>query len=490
MKRLKLDRGRAMRAVAWMALGALAGFGIAPFGLWPLTILALAIFFAKAGSGFRRFWLFGFGYFALTLWWIVEPFLVDIARHGALAPFGLFAMCGGMALFWGLGGWLMRRLHLSGPFAAAAVIALAELVRARVFTGFPWAMPGEIWIDTPIAQYGAWGGPLGLTFLTLGLAAALAWLGPRARAMAVPGGIAALWAASLALFPALPDPTGGPLVRMVQPNIAQADKWRPETVETLIPLMRDLSVGGATPDLVVWPESATPWLLEDARGLFEAIAEESGAPLMVGAVSLRGEEFFNSLALVEPDVPLQVYDKVHLVPFGEYIPFGETLSQWGISGFAARDGAGFDIGTGPGRLDVPGIGWAQALICYEGIFAPEVRAAVNAAGARPRLMVLVTNDAWFGRFAGPYQHLVQARMRAIELGLPMVRVGNNGVSAMIDPRGRMTASLPLDQAGRLDALLPQALGATPYARFGDWPAFAAIFLLLGVLITIRARKPH
>ncbi|ARO13897.1 apolipoprotein N-acyltransferase [Ketogulonicigenium robustum] len=474
-------------ALVLVALGAVAGLGIAPFGWWPLTLVAFALFLARPAQGFVRFWLFGIGYFSLTLWWIVEPFLVDIPRTGILAPLGLFAMCGGMALFWGAAGWVAARLR-AGALGGGAALALAELARSHVLTGFPWAMPGEIWIDTPLAQLGAFIGPFGLTLVTLGLAVGLAWAGLRWRALAVIGAGAAAWAAMAVVAPPLANPQDGPVVRLVQPNIAQSDKWRPAVVDGLVAHMTALSVAeGQPPDLVVWPESATPWLLEDATGLFADISRQAGAPLLVGAVSLRGEDIFNSLALVSPDAPLQVYDKVHLVPFGEYVPLGETLAHMGITGFAARDGAGFTQGAGPQRLDVPGIGPTQALICYEGIFAPEVRAAVNAAGPRPRFVTIVTNDAWFGRVSGPYQHVVQARMRAIELGLPVVRVGNNGVSAMIDARGRMTASLPLNTTGVVDAVLPPALPATLYAKLGDWPAIIGAFVLFAAL-ALRARR--
>ena len=176
------------------------------------------------------------------------------------------------------------------------------------------------------------------------------------------------------------------------------------------------------------------------------------------------------------------YDKRHLVPFGEFIPGGDLLARFGIHGLATSDGAGFAAGTTPPRINLPGIGDAIPLICYEGIFAEEI----GDGGVRPRLLLLITNDAWFGAAAGPYQHLAQARLRAIEQGLPMVRVANTGVSAMIDARGRIVDALPLNTQGALDVALPPARAVTVYARFGDWLLFGILtFLTLGCYIAQR-----
>jgi apolipoprotein N-acyltransferase len=178
---------------------------------------------------------------------------------------------------------------------------------------------------------------------------------------------------------------------------------------------------------------------------------------------------------------LSVYDKHHLVPFGEYIPFGEWLGRFGIRGLAASDGAAFVPGPGPAVMTVPGIGRVMPLICYEGIFAEEV----NAMPERAVLLVLVTNDAWFGLNVGPYQHLAQGRLRAIEQGLPMVRVANTGISALIDPHGRILGQIPLGHEGVLDLPLPAALPPTPYSRTGDWPVI--LLLIASALAPALAR---
>jgi apolipoprotein N-acyltransferase len=171
-----------------------------------------------------------------------------------------------------------------------------------------------------------------------------------------------------------------------------------------------------------------------------------------------------------------LYDKWHLVPFGEYIPFGENLADLGIRGLAARDGGGYAAGPGPALVDLPGIGPGLPLICYEGIFAEEV----NASDVRPRVLLLITNDAWFGVRSGPQQHFAQGRLRAIELGVPMVRAANTGISGVIDGKGRILGSLPMGEAGALFLPLPPVLPATVYARTGDLPAILAIMGILGL----------
>jgi apolipoprotein N-acyltransferase len=232
---------------------------------------------------------------------------------------------------------------------------------------------------------------------------------------------------------------------------------------------------GQVPDLVVWPETAVPYLLnfiEDDLSLISDAAR--GAPLVFG-IQRRDPQgrAFNSLVVMGRGGDLlSVYDKRHLVPFGEYIPGAALLGQLGAAGLARNLGTGFTSGEVTGPLDVPGIGAAVPLICYEGIFAEEIRYGTD----RPRLLMLITNDAWFGQASGPRQHLAQARLRAIEQGLPMVRVANTGISAVIDGHGRITASLPLNVDGAIDAALPPALPATLYSRFGEWPFAIVLFL--------------
>ena len=428
------------------------------------------------GATFKRGWALGAGYFAVSVAWIVEPFFVDIARHGWMAPFAIVLMAGGLALFWGLAAAVSA---LAGPrtgprlLALAGALALVEWLRSWVFTGFPWGLPAYLWIDTGLAQALAWLGPFGLTLLVLALAAAwaLAMARPDRRAWAL--ALTALAVGAALALDRLPSPEAAPdapVVRVVQSGAPQAEKWNPEMIPVYWRRHLDGTGAGEGADLTIWSEVSLPYLLEDAGPILPDIARAArGAPVILGAQRMAPEGWKNSLVLVEGagDV-MAVYDKVHLVPFGEYLPFDALLTRWGLNGLAANAGGGFTPGAGRAPIPVPGIGPILPLICYEAIFPAEVRA-----GPRPRLMVVITNDSWFGTWAGPQQHFDQARARAIELGVPLARSAQTGISAIVDARGRVVASLPLGAYGHVEAPLPAALPPTPYARFGDWPALLA-----------------
>ena len=487
---------------AGIALGVVVALGQAPFGLWPATLVgiaAVAALLAVApgpGKAALTGWAFGAGHFGLTLSWIVQPFLVDAGRHGWMAPFALVLMAGGMALFWA-GAFALARWLSPGRqpvwLALAIGFGAAEALRGWLFGGFPWGGPGLAWIDTPLAQLAGWIGVLGLSVLTVAGGAAL-WEVLARRSLA--GGAALALAGALALGAGLalerapvPERTEPVRLRLVQPNAPQHLKWDPDWMGVF--LDRALALSGAQaetpPDLVIWPETAVPSLLGDAPGLQAEIAAGAApARVIAGIRRLEGRRGFNSLVLFGPDgVAEQVYDKHHIVPFGEYVPLGDLLDRFGIHGLAAREGYGYSAGPGASLLDLPGgLGRALPLICYEAIFPRDLRAAPG----RADWILQITNDAWFGTFSGPQQHLVQARFRAIEFGLPLARAANTGVSAVVDARGRVVAALPLGQDGRLDANLPGALPATLYARLGDVPLGLALLLAGLGLIAAGARK--
>ncbi len=470
------------------ALGAVIALGQAPFGLWPLSVLGMAVAVIWLGrcGGWRQAaglgWMIGTGYFALALVWIVQPFFVDPWRHGWMAPFAILFMSAGLALFWGAGFAFARRLG-GGALAVAGAFTLAELGRSYLFTGFPWALTGHVLVDTPLAQAASVAGAHGLGVLVLAgaLGARAAWRRQWAGAGAAVLMLGAVWVWGVDRPAEQPDLAGRPVLRLVQPNAPQHQKWNPDLIPVFFRRQVDFTAEGQVrPDLVVWPETALPVLLDDAERGFQIITEAAkGVPVVLGIERLEDGALYNSAVLLRPDgTPGPVYDKHHLVPFGEYIPLGDWLHGLGLQGMAAKDGNGFAAGPGPALMDLGDrIGQALPLICYEAVFPGDVRGAPD----RPALLLQLTNDAWFGTFSGPYQHLAQARLRAIETGLPLARSANTGVSAMIDPWGRITAQIALGQAGWVDAALPVALGPTPYSRTGDWP-----IALLAVLAALTA----
>lgn len=479
-----------------LAFGAVAATGQAPLGLWPVALAGLAGLtwqVAKAPGARTAAWVGwagGAGYFAVALSWIVEPFFIDIARHGWMAPFALVLMAGGMAMFWAAAAALA---HLGRPVAVAFAVALtlAEVARGTLFTGFPWAMPGHIWIGTPVGQAAALWGANWLTLITMAAVATplvRGWRGGLLAALIIGGS----WAQGRIQLAAPPPPDRAATIRLVQPNAEQGAKWDPDRAREffLRQLALTAEVADTVPTLVIWPETSVPYLLDNAGDALRVIGEAgAGAQVAVGIQRTDGgSRGWNSLAVIGPDGGLvQVYDKYHLVPFGEYIPFGDLMFRWfGLRAFAAAEGFGYSAGEGPALLDLgPALGRVVPLICYEAVF-PYIPRTAQAEG-RADWLLQITNDAWFGEVSGPYQHLALARLRAIEQGLPLIRVANTGVSAVIDARGRVLTFMPLGVQGRLDAALPGALPPTPYARWGDWPVLVLLTLCAGALVTLRSR---
>ncbi|MBP0483613.1 apolipoprotein N-acyltransferase [Sagittula salina] len=491
-----------------LVCGLAMGLAAAPWNLWYLGFAGLVGAFWLAGvapKGVRSAgtgWMVGLGYFGFSMGWIVEPFMVDPAETGWMAPFGLLGLGGGLALFWALAFWAaghLRRWHMP-----ALVIAwtAAELARGYVLTGLPWGLIGYLWLPVPPIQWVSLVGPYGLTFLTLAAAGLLAEALPRpgafrqaprpwpARMGFAPGIVlglallAALFGGGRALVPPVQDLDGRPVVRLVQPNAPQHLKWRRDMVPVYYQRQMDYTGApaeeGREPALIVWPETALPMLLHDASDALSQISLLAGkAQVVVGLQREEDGAWYNMLALMGPNGTLrQVYDKYHLVPFGEYMPAAALFAKFNILGLASRAEGGYTPGSGPMLLGLGGtLGTALPLICYEAVFPQDV----HAAPARPDMLLQITNDAWFGSFSGPYQHLAQARIRAIEQGLPMVRAANTGVSAVIDGAGRVLAEIPLNREGYLDTPLPPPMRLTVYSKSGDLPVLLMLFVLAGLL---------
>ena len=497
-----------MKFPAWRTYGAAVLAGVAaalamPPLLWlPLGVVGIVVFVRQWDSAptpkaaFLRGWAWGVGHFAVGSYWMVEAFFVPPADFALLGPPAVLAFSIGLGLFPGLvagiAHWLSRRWpHLGGRYRRLVVLAIlwtvSEWVRGHLFTSYAWNPLGHVWAFAPaLLQGAAVIGVYGLGTLTFAILAAPV-AGWRASLVAL-GLVGVAGVAGLAAMPP-PDAVdeGGPVIRIVQPNVPQSEKWASNDRAAHFQKLIDLSRRPGFDKLaaVVWPETAVPFIVEPGSEALPAMAQ--AAPpngYLLGGMARgtlnRADGVWNSLLVIDPKGVVQAYyDKVHLVPFGEYIPWHKEFPP--LSGAIGR--GSFEVGSSFVTLALPGLPPFSPTICYEAIFP----GAVTGPGARPRWLVNVTNDAWFGTSSGPYQHLVSARLRAIEEGLPMIRAANTGVSAVIDAYGRVLASLDMERQGVVDHVLPPSRGATPYAKWGDWTVLA-LLLLLGVCTGLKRRK--
>ncbi len=461
-------------------LGALMALGQAPFHFpWFLLLSAPLLFLMVCTRGMRGAfgvgWWAGLGYFAVALHWIVEPFLVDLAATGWMAPFALLFLSAGLALFWAVPFALFRAFGLGGPWAILAFAGLwtfGEFARSTVLTGFPWALLAYGWTATPIIQATAFIGSHGVGFLVLVLALLpVIW-----HRVGVAVTLAVLVASWVGLGLRVPDEIAmtDTRLRLVQPNAPQHLKWHPDHIRTFWERQLAATAVPGDIDLIVWPEAAVPYLMGTRPDLNTVISQAAGdRKVALGATRADGEVLYNSAVILGAGGNVEhLYDKHHLVPFGEFLPFPAIFERFGLQGLA-RNAGRFSAGSGPRLIQSGDIPAFQLLICYEAIFAAEILRGPD----RPGWLLHLTNDAWFGDFSGPYQHLAQARVRAVEFGLPMARAANTGVSAMIDPYGRLRGQLALNTGGHVDVELPEPLPPTVYARFGDLPILTLILAI-------------
>jgi apolipoprotein N-acyltransferase len=490
-------RGWRAGGAAFLA-GALAAFAMPPLHWLPLAVVGVVVFVwlweTSPGprSALLRGWAWGIGHFAVGSYWILEAFSVPPADYKLLGPPIVAGLAVVLGFFPGLAGGAARWAALRWPalggryrrlILLAIAWAAAEWLRGHVFTGYPWNPLGHVWgFATPLLQGAALFGVYGLGALTfLVLAAPTAGWRASVAALAVVGLAGGVGAALMA-----PPVEDGPWIRIVQPNVPQSQKWRPETRAGNLAKLVAMSRRDGFDRLaaVVWPETAPPFVVEPESPALEVMA--AAAPphgyLLTGAARGTGQRqdgVWNSLLVIDrAGTIVAQYDKVHLVPLGEYIPFHKQLAP--VSGFIGR--GSFEVGEQRVTLGLPGLPSFSPVICYEVIFP----AAVTGPGERPRWLLNVTNDAWFGLSSGPYQHLASARLRAVEEGLPMIRAANTGVSAVIDSYGRVLASLDMMQEGIVDHRLPMARPPTPYGRWGDATLLALLALLCGCLFVNRA----
>ena len=488
------------RLLLAFAAGAVSATGFAPLEFFPALlvgygVLVLLLDGADARArpvrrGAAAGWAFFFGQFLVGLHWIAYPFLIYPDSNLWQLPFALF-LPAGLALFGALACAAAIYFWQDGPgriFIFAMMLAVSEWLRGHIFTGFPWNLPAYGWgASLAVLQSASLVGAYGLSLLTILFGASLAelagrrWRLPAAMVLL----FAALWGfGAWRLSAASMDTVPGVSIRLVQPNIPQAEKYVRRLMLRNWTRLLTLSTQEGQPGKpthIVWPEAATgfpvaraPGALDQITGLFTA----RGQTLMTGSDRFlrdaEGLTAYNSLYLFAPGGGLpQTYDKFHLVPFGEYLPLAGVLGGIGLSQFAI--GPGFSAGDHPHVLDARPAPPVTPLICYEVIFP---HAVTDPGSPRPGWLVNITDDSWFGPWAGPHQHLLTAQVRAIEEGLPIARSANTGISAMIDGNGRLRAALALNRMGIIDAGLPQALAPTLYDHFGD----LAFLLLLVVAV--------
>ncbi|HEY8194098.1 MAG TPA: apolipoprotein N-acyltransferase [Hyphomicrobium sp.] len=513
--------------VAWAA-GGLSALAFAPIFAFPVLFLTLPVFvwLIDASPGWRRAasagWLFGFGYFFFNLFWVGEAFLVEADKFAWLLPFAVTLLPAGLALFWAAAAAVARLFWSEGIarlFVFAIALALFEWLRGHVLSGFPWNLVGyALTYPLPLMQSASLFGAYGLTAIALFVfPAPLVLMADsrqrlsiadivRACAVAVIP-IAMLFAYGAWRLTAPETFVPGVKFRIVQPSVPQREKWMAQYQRRIFNDHIALSLAnpkGETDSLagithLVWPEAAMPFFPLESREALDILATviPPGTTLITGALRhdpnlepgepvLATTRTLNSILVLNERAELvTLYDKIKLVPFGEYLPLEPLLSALGIQKLTHGRGS-FAAGTSPRKLmSIPGLPPVLGLVCYEALFP----GSIVQGEARPGVMINVTNDGWFGNTTGPYQHFLQSRVRAVEEGVPLIRAANNGISAVVDPYGRALQTLGLNVRGAMDSRLPTALPPPLYARAGDW-MLVFVLGLFAVLAALIRKNRH
>jgi apolipoprotein N-acyltransferase len=510
------------RAFIALFAGALSAAAMAPLNAWPLLFLTFPVLvWLVDGSASDRFsgvlrafgagWCFGFGFFVAGLYWTGYALMVDAKTFAWLLPFAVAGLPAVLALYTAVGLALARLMWVRGPervLALAVALTVTEWLRGHLFTGFPWnafgyALTEPLALAQSLSLVGIWG----LTFLSVAIFASPAVLADEHKdtphpfrvpvaALAILAAMAGFGIARLHAHPT--TYVKGVKLRIMQADLQQDEKFNYADKDKIMARYVSLSDRATNPHSngvhdvthLIWPESSFPFFIaREPEELAKIVALiKPHTELITGAVRLappvagsKEVHAYNSIYVIDPDGSIRgIYDKLHLVPFGEYLPFEPVLKAIGLRKLT-RSVGGFLPGDRRRAMDVPGAPKMLPLICYEAIFP----GAAVPRGERPGWLVNVTNDGWFGISSGPYQHFQQARALAIAEGLPLVRAANTGISAVIDPVGRVVQSLPLGAEGVLDSGLPHALAPTVYVGYGD---YAVILLMLVGLVAVGRRR--
>ena len=481
-----------------------------PTAWWPLLFVCLSAFYILLSpqKGWRAFlsgWLFGFGYFLAGLYWIGNALLVPGNEFKWVWPLAIVGLPIGLAIFTGLATfaatWRADFKTWQGYCIFVFCLVASEFLRGNILTGFPWNLYGYAWgHELPMVQSVSIFGVYGLTLLTTLWACVpgLLYL-QQAKlkqcvlsALVVILSISALYGWGAMRLRDHPTQTRNDLiVRVVQPNIPQQDK---ANRDLLIPNLRKLVEASAAPFVpgktyaIIWPETAvSDYVMQDINvsDFIRTSLNDKGSKHFIIGGTLRHKDgadgktaYYNSLVAYDPRLtPLNSYDKSHLVPFGEYIPFKDHIPLQPFVNFS-----GFTSGGGITTQTPDILPPYSGLVCYEVIFSGKV--AKNS--PRPEWMINVTNDGWYGDSPGPYQHLTMTAYRAVEEGTPLVRSANTGISAIIDPTGRIVRSIPYNAAGFIDSPLPSALqNPTLFSKYGEFWLFGGMLLLAGFIFALR-----
>ena len=521
-KNLYLIRVRLQALGVWsqrmlaLVLGFVAVFAMPPvhqiYVLIP-AIVGLLWLSADAASKWRAFvigWWFGAGYFGAGLYWVSFALLVEAEKFAWLMPIAILGFAFGLGLFTALGSLLLR--WLPGDLTAKALVlasgwTLLEWLRGWVLTGLPWNPLGSVWAFHDAPLQGAWVvGVYGLSLFTALAAGSLGALADERMSRFSKhvvvfgfGALVVLWiGGEIRLNGAHDKVVEDVRLRLVQPNISQANKWRPELRtrnmrEQLNLSLAEPAAGEGKPTHVIWAETAAPFFIANSPDWLKVVGAATppegltilGAPRVLQDGKDKGPfKVANAMLAIDGEGRVQAaYDKFHLVPFGEYVP----LSDWLPLDKITQGAGAFTPGTGPVSLRLPGLPPVSPLICYEIIFPH----AIADFSDRPSWLLNLTNDAWYGLTAGPHQHFVTARLRAVEEGLPTVRVAFTGISGIIDGYGRVRSSHALGVKGFVDGDLPQPVQSLGlYTRFGNTipVGLALVVFLVGLGVQRYSQK--
>jgi apolipoprotein N-acyltransferase len=499
-------------AVTIFVMGLLSGLAMPPTHVWwilfltfPLVVQLVALRKSQHfRSDFLWGWLFGFGYFLSALHWIGFAFLINAADYLWMMPFAVGGLAATLAIYWGLAvavAQICVKRGWSSILIYPLCFGIAEWLRGHLFTGFPWAVPGLAADGMGgVAQLASVIGMNGLTVVVLlwaltplGITAAEKPM--RLLSIFILASLPCIWVWGDWRISSNPTQyLDEQIVRLVQPNLSQDDKWRNNNARLIFDELLQLSAqanSSPEPTLIVWPESIVPFLIDESVEGKKELGDMLGGQkiLLTGAVRRSSPRetnpnyFTSIIAFDGAGEVIGTYDKHHLVPGGEYLPLAWLLEPLGFRK-VVNVPESFSEGVGPSFVSIPGVGRVAMQICYEAIFPQTLPSGHK----RPDWLLNVTNDGWFGNSAGPYQHLAQLRMRAIEQGVGIIRVANTGISAVIDSTGGYVMQSRIGHVFVADSRIPKSLEGTIYSHWGDIGLIILSFGIVVLALVLRAKN--